>query len=265
MHIKKMVLLHAILISIVFVVESSRLPFLNKPNLFSSYLLRSQSTSTKTSTAASESKAKAKSKPSNSPMFNVKFDFSLSSALTGIALSGAGYYYLESKDLNEKLHRNKLLSGDYDIDLETIDSKVLKDPKLFNESIKKGNEELCILILKSQGGSIKYDNNLLLKLIEKRMPKVIDFILSEYDENSLHSSCDSINVLSGKTPLLAALQSKMFPQARKLLKMGAKPLIPSIPGHPARGINDFLSELDDSEEAQLFLKELNEMYNKPKI
>lgn len=219
-------------------------------------LLQQNKANLKTKSSASSTAAAPKAKNFN---FRVDFSFSLSSMLTGVALSGAGYYYLESQDLNRKLIKSQLLSGE--IEGKEFLSKIKNDWKLFEEALERRNESFCILIIESKEIIEDPNGDLLMRLIDKKMSRVIDYILSLTPEKRIHVQLDSVDSKTGRTPLLAALQSKMYVQAHKLLKIGAKPLIPATPEYPPRGINDFLKELDASDPAsEEFLKDFNEIY-----
>ena len=69
---------------------------------------------------------------------------------------------------------------------------------------------------------------------------------------------------TGKTPLLAALKAKKYAIAKKLLEMGAKPIIPSTSTYPSRSINDFLKEIrnfESDDESEDLLKYFDKLFN----
>ena len=199
--------------------------------------------------------------------FHFHFDFSLSSMLTGVALSAAAFYYLENRNLNDGLIKSQLLSGQYDGgDLLKINlSKFSNDEKFFMEAVNRKNQELCILLLKNGAKPRIFNDagdNLLVKLIENDFMQVLTVMLNS-QENDLRLAIDSMDESTGKTPLLAALMAKKFPVAMKLLELGAKPMIPSTSKYPARSINDFLMEIkkDESPEAKDLLKYFERVFN----
>ena len=73
---------------------------------------------------------------------------------------------------------------------------------------------------------------------------------------------DILNENTGDTPLLAAIKAKMFPQARKLLIMGAKPVIYATDKNKSRDLDDFLKAIGESDmESAMYLKnELIKLY-----
>jgi ankyrin repeat protein len=104
----------------------------------------------------------------------------------------------------------------------------------------------------------------LVKLIENYMIEVVNFLLnSSTNTNDFNVSIDFMDDSTGKTPLLAALKVKQFELAKKLLKMGAKPMIPSTLKYPSRSINHFIDEIRnfESDESKDLLNYVSKLFN----
>jgi ankyrin repeat protein len=96
------------------------------------------------------------------------------------------------------------------------------------------------------------------------MIKVVNFLLnSSTNTNDFNVSIDFMDDSTGKTPLLAALKVKQFELAKKLLKMGAKPMIPSTLKYPSRSINHFIDEIRnfESDESKDLLNYVSKLFN----
>lgn len=193
--------------------------------------------------------------------FDFHFHISISSMITGVALSAAGFYYLENRNLNEDLIKSQLLLGEID---ETANfSKLASDEKLFLNAVKHKNERLCLFLLRN-GAKPRilsdFGSNLLVKLIENDLIEVLNFLLNS--PNDLKLAIDFMDESTGKTPLLAAVQAKKYTTAKKLMEMGAKPIITSTSKYPARSINDFLKEIlnVETDESEDLLKYLDKLF-----
>ena len=195
-----------------------------------------------TTPTTATTKAKAKGSGSKSiNLLNLQYDFSIASFISGIFFATSVYYYLESEKFETKFLRNQLISDE--INLDNIEkSKVLKDPKLFKEAFIKGNERLCLALLEQKRGELNelIFDTILIEAIYKNMPRLVNSLLPH-----CRQQIDVLNEETGDNPLLAAIKAKMFPQARELLKMGAKPFIPATLKYKSRGIEDFLKEIVD--------------------
>ena len=205
---------------------------------------------------------KKRSTPKKEPkIFNFQCDFSTSSMMTGVFLTIAGFYYFENQNLNRLLVRSQLLSGEIDGGGGVSLDKFVNDEVLFVEAIKRRNQKLCLLLLRSGAKPMILNDsgdNLLVKLIENDMIEVLEFLLNRPDAKL---AIDFMDTSTGKTALLAAIQAKMYPQAKKLLEMGAKPMIPSTPKFHTRTIQDFINEINEnSEEAEELLRCFDKLF-----
>lgn len=196
--------------------------------------------------------------------FQFQMDFSFSSMLTGVAISAAAFYYLDNRNLSKELIKCQLLLEQKDDITDVNFDKLVKDERFFLEAVTRKNQRLCLLLLRS-GAQPKilndFGDNLLVKLIENDLIEVVNFLLST---DLKLVAIDVMDESTGKTPLLAAIKSKHFNIAKKLLEMGAKPMIPTTSKYPARSMNDFLNEISnsDSPEAAELLNYFDKLFKK---
>lgn len=204
------------------------------------------------------SKPRPKRLASPPSRFTFHADFSPASFISGFLLASSIYLYAEKDNLETELLKTQLLTGEISIENAPPKSVIINDPKFLEEAFKRGNEHLCISLLKVHSNEILFDG-ILIGSIYKNMPKVVDHLL---DRSPQINQIDQRNEETGDTPLLAAIKLKMFSQARRLLRMGAKPFIPATDKHQSRGLKEFIKEIDGNldEEAEALRKELIKLY-----
>lgn len=230
--------------------ECSRINFVEtflRANGFKTYRGVKDSCSNQQQNVPKKKSTKSPKFNSNIPKsYNIDFNFSVSSMITGVALSVAGFYYFENRNLNEELIKSQLLSGE--IDESANFTKFAHDEKLFLKSVHRRNERLCLYLLRN-GAKPRilndFGDNLLVKLIQNDLIEVLDFFFNF--PNDLKLAMDFMDESTGDTPLLAAIKAEKFAIAKKLLEMGAKPIISSTSKYPSRSVYDFLKEIQNFE------------------